>query len=262
MNRALQAAATGMYAQQLYVDVIANNLANLNTTAFKKSQIQFQDLLYETIRVAGTSVEAGSEVPMEVQVGCGTRLVGTPKLFSQGDLQPTERPLDLAISGEGFFQIRRPDGTIQYTRDGTFQLAADGRVVTSDGFALEPPISVPLDVQSIHISADGMVEVQIAGDMEPQNVGQIELARFVNPAGLRNLGRNLYEATVASGEPIVGSPGSEGLGDLSQGYVESSNVDVIQEMVQMIMAQRAYEINSKAIRTAEDMLSAAGNLKR
>ena len=262
MNRALQSAATGMYAQQLYVDVIANNLANINTTAFKRSQMQFQDLLYETVRAVGTSSLRGSQTPTELEIGSGTRPVAALKIFSQGDITATDNPLDIALSGDGFFQILRPDRTIVYTRDGSFKLSAEGQIVTSDGFALEPPMLLPPDTTSIHISSDGLIQVQLVGEMEPQTVGQIELARFVNAGGLKSMGRNLYQATVASGEPILGTPGAEGFGDLSQGYLETSNVDVVKEMVNMIIAQRAYEINSKAIKTAEEMLSMANNLKR
>jgi len=251
-----------MYAQQLYVDVIANNLANINTTAFKRSQMQFQDLLYETVRAVGTSSLRGVQAPTELEIGSGTRPVAALKIFSQGDVVATDNPLDIAISGDGFFQILRPDSTILYTRDGSFKLSAEGQLVTSDGFALEPPMVLPQDTTSIHISSDGAIQVQIVGEMEPQTVGQIELARFVNSGGLKSMGRNLYQATVASGEPILGTPEGEGFGDLFQGYLETSNVDVVKEMVNMIIAQRAYEINSKAIKTAEEMLSMANNLKR
>ncbi len=262
MNRALQAAATGMYAQQLHVDVIANNLANINTTAFKRSHVQFQDLFYETVKAAGTSSPRGTQSSSELEIGCGTRPVAALKIFSQGDILGTDNPLDIAISGDGFFQVLKPDGTIVYTRDGSFKLSAEGQIVTSDGFALEPPMVLPQDTTSINISSDGVIQVQIVGEMEPQTVGQIELAKFVNSGGLKSIGRNLCQATLASGEAILGTPGSEGLGDLSQGYLETSNVDVVKEMVNMIVAQRAYEINSKAIKTVEEMISMANNMKR
>ncbi len=262
MNRAMHAAATGMNAQQLSIDTIANNLANVNTTGYKRSKVEFQDLLYETIRPAGSVTVAGVETPVQLQVGCGTRPVATPRIFTQGDLTSTGNALDLAIQGDGFFQIMRPDGVIVYTRDGSFKVSADGKLVTAQGYLVQPEISLPLETQSVQIGRDGTVTAMVAGSSEPQEVGQLELARFINPAGLKSIGDNLYEMTVASGEPIPGTPQSEGFGEVLQGYLEASNVEVVEEMVSMIVAQRAYEINSKAIKTADDMLGIVTNLKR
>ena len=259
MSRAMRTAATGMMAQQLNVDTIANNLANVNTTGFKRSKIEFQDLLYQTVRRSGIS---GAEAPVELQIGYGVRPVATQRIFSQGDITQTNNPLDLSIEGDGFFQIMRPDGTVCYTRDGTFKLSADGEIVTSDGFALEPELSLPEDTTDIHITRDGVLSVLAAGETEAQEIGQIELAKFINPAGLNALGRNLFAATEASGDAMVGVPGAEGFGMLSQGYLELSNVEVVEEMVNMIIAQRAYEISAKAVQTAEDMSSMANNLRR
>lgn len=259
---ALQTAATGMYAQQLYVDIIAHNLANVNTTGYKRSKIEFQDLLYRTVQPAGMVTEEWVEVPTEFQIGYGTKPVATPKVFIQGAVTPTDNPLDLAIEGDGFFQIIRPDGTVVYTRDGNFKLSPEGRIVTSQGFGLEPDITLPADATDINIGADGTVSVLVVGSREPEVLGQIELAKFINPAGLRSIGGNLYEATVASGEPIIGTPGSEGFGNLAQGFLEASNVEVVEEMVNMIVAQRAYELNAKVIKTADQMLSIANNLPR
>jgi flagellar basal-body rod protein FlgG len=251
-----------MYAMEFFIDTIANNLANVNTTGFKKSKVEFQDILYQTQRAAGTSTLQGAQNPIDVQVGYGVQAVSSQKLFEQGDITKTENPLDLAIRGNGFFQITQPDGTVAYTRDGTFKLSADGMLVTSDGFPLEPNISLPTNVLDVHIGQDGMITVMVPGDTRPQSVGQVELVKFINPSGLKSLGRNLFEATATSGQPITGSPGSPGFGTISQGYLEASNVDVVSEMVSMIVAQRAYEINSKTIRVAEEMLSTANNLKR
>jgi flagellar basal-body rod protein FlgG len=255
----MRTAATGMMAQQLNVDTIANNLANVNTTGFKRSKIEFQDLLYQTVRRSGIS---GAAVPVELQIGYGVRPVATQRIFSQGDITQTNNALDLSIEGDGFFQIMRPDGTVCYTRDGTFKLSADGEIVTSDGFAMEPELSLPENATDIHITRDGVLSVLIAGETESQEIGQIELAKFINPAGLNALGRNLFAATEASGEAMVGVPGTEGFGMLSQGYLELSNVEVVEEMVNMIIAQRAYEISAKAVQTAEDMSSMANNLRR
>lgn len=260
MIRALRTAATGMYAQELFVDTIANNLANVNTTGFKKSRIEFQDLLYQTLRAPG--VAGAAEVP-EMQIGYGTRPVAIQKIFSQGNISATSNPLDLTIEGEGFFQIQRPEeGIIAYTRDGSFKMDADGRLITADGFLMEPEVTFPRDTRSVNISNDGKVWAMVYGETEPQEVGQIELARFVNPAGLENIGQNQYEESAASGTPILGTPSSQGFGDVIQGFLEVSNVEVVEEMVNMIVAQRAYEISARAIRVVEDMLSTANNLRR
>lgn len=262
MIRALWTAATGMQAKQLDLDVIANNLANVNTTGFKKSRVDFQDLMYQVIRFKGTPTSPETQVPSGIEVGLGVRPAAIQKIFSQGDIYETGNPLDLVIEGDGFFQILLPDGTVAYTRDGAFKLDAQGRMVTSDGFPLEPPITILQGAESITIAQDGTVTVKMPGETEPQEVGVIELARFINPAGLLSIGRNLYVATAASGEPQVGTPGLEGFGTLAQGFLETSNVQIVEEMVRMISAQRAYEINAKAITTADEMMSITNNMKR
>jgi flagellar basal-body rod protein FlgG len=266
MNRSLRTAATGMYAQQLNVDIISNNLANVNTTGFKKSRVEFQDLMYQTLKPSSVS-EVGGASPvsptMEIQVGNGTQTVATLKNFGQGDLTPTTADgLDVAIQGDGFFQVKRPDGTLAYTRDGSFKLSADGMIVTSEGYSLDPEIRVSTDTQKVVISKDGTIEATETGSADPVKLGQIELARFVNSAGLRSIGNNLLVETSASGQPITGQAGAPGFGETLQGNLEASNVDVVEEMVSMIAAQRAYEINSKTVKTVEDMLTMANNLKR
>ncbi len=262
MNRALRTAATGMLGQQMNVDIIANNLANVNTTGFKKSRPEFQDLMYQTLRAAGASVNPNIREPMEIQVGNGAVPVATPRDFAQGDISPTNNPLDLAIQGEGFLRIRRPDGTFAYTRDGALKVSSEGMLVTGQGYLVEPALTLPEETTSVTVALDGTVEALAVGDSAPVKVGQFELAKFVNPAGLHAIGNNLYVETPASGAPITGAAGSEGFGEVHQGFLESSNVDVVEEMVSMIVAQRAYEINSKTIKTVEDMLSLANNLKR
>ena len=262
MQRALWIASTGMQAQTLNIDVIANNLANVNTTGFKRSRADFQDLLYHTIRSAGTTSAQGSEVPTGIQIGHGTRPVATQKIFSQGDYQQTENQLDMAIEGNGFFQIIQPNGETAYSRAGAFKLDGQGRIVTSDGFLLEPEISIPTDATSISIGTDGTVSIKQAGESEPSEVGTVQLAMFINPSGLESIGRNLYLPTKSSGEVTTGTAGEDGFGTISQGYLEMSNVSVVDEMVGMIAAQRAYELNSKAVKTVDDMLQMANNLKR
>jgi flagellar basal-body rod protein FlgG len=262
MMRSLYTAASGMSGQQFNIDTIANNLANVNTAGFKKSRADFQDLLYQSIRYAGTPVTSGAQIPTSIEVGHGVRPVATQKIFTHGTPKSTENPLDLAIEGDGFFQILLPDGTIAYTRDGAFKKDGEGRLVTSDGFYLEPEIIIPEEAVEIAIGADGTVAVKLAGESEPQVIGQIELARFINPAGLQSMGRNLYLATAASGVPTVGTPGMDGLGSIAQGFLEMSNVQVVEEMVNMITSQRAYEVNSRAIQAADEMLQTANNLRR
>jgi flagellar basal-body rod protein FlgG len=262
MIRALRTAATGMYAQELFVDVIANNLANVNTTGFKRSKVEFQDLLYQTLQTPGVERGLANATNTEIQIGHGTRPVAVVKQFSQGDVNPTGNPLDLAIEGDGFFQVLLSDGTVAYTRDGAFKLNSEGQLVTSDGLLVQPSITLPVDTESINVSTDGVISVITTGNSEPEIIGQLELAKFINPAGLKAIGRNLYVPTVASGEPQFGTPESEGFGRIMQGYLELSNVDVVEEMISLIVAQRSYEINSKAIRTAEEMLSTANNLQR
>lgn len=262
MIRSLWTSATGMQAQELNIDVIANNLANVNTSGFKKSRAEFQDLLYESMRPAGAASSADTTVPTGIQLGHGTRPSAVQKMFSQGDFQNTGNELDWAIEGDGFFQIEMPDGDTGYSRSGEFKLDADGRIVNPDGFPLIPEIAVPNDTVSISVGLDGTVSVIQAGDGTPSEIGSIQVARFVNPAGLRSLGKNLFTPTNASGDEIIGTPGENGFGGIAQGFLEMSNVSVVDEMVSMITAQRAYETNSKVITTADDMLQLANNLKR
>ena len=262
MIRSLWTSATGMQAQELNIDVISNNLANVNTSGFKKSRAEFQDLLYESMRPAGAASSADTTVPTGIQLGHGTRPSAVQKMFGQGDFQNTQNELDWAIEGDGFYQIELPNADTGYSRSGEFKLDADGRIVNPDGFPLIPEITVPTDTISISVGLDGTVSVIQAGDATPIEIGTIQLARFVNPAGLRSLGKNLYSPTNASGDEITGKPGENGFGTLAQGFLEMSNVSVVDEMVNMITAQRAYETNSKVITTADDMLQLANNLKR
>jgi flagellar basal-body rod protein FlgG len=262
MIRSLWTAASGMQTQTTNIDVIANNLSNVNTAGFKRSRAEFQDLLYETMRPPGVTSSDGSQVPTGIQIGHGCRTVATHKLFIQGDFQHTQNELDMAIEGQGFFQIIQPNGEIAYSRAGNFKIDSEGRIVTADGYLMEPEITVPNDTIALSISTDGTVSVLQAGQAEPTDVGAIQLAHFVNPAGLNSIGRSLYMRTEASGDAITGTPGEEGYGTIAQGYLEMSNVSVVDEMVNMITAQRAYEINSKAIQAADDMLQTANNIKR
>jgi len=262
MLRALWIAATGMEAQNLNVDVISNNLANVNTVGFKRSRADFQDLMYQTALAPGTASTSQTVVPTGIELGQGVRPVAVQKIFSQGDYQKTENPLDMAIEGDGFFQILLPSGELAYTRSGAFKLNREGQIVTSDGYLLQPEIAIPEDAESITIGADGTVSVTQPGQTEASQVGQLQIVKFINPAGLKSIGRNLFMPTEASGEPIIGTPGEEGFGTITQGYLEMSNVSVVEEMVNMIIAQRAYEINAKAIQTADEMMQMANNVKR
>ncbi|UCD63423.1 MAG: flagellar basal-body rod protein FlgG [Candidatus Zixiibacteriota bacterium] len=262
MIKAMRTAATGMIAQQMNVDNIANNLANVNTTGFKKSKVEFQDVLYQNFRKAGSASSVGTQLPTELSIGYGTKAVTTHRQFTEGDLTPTGNPLDLAIAGDGFYQIQYPDGSTVYTRDGAFKLSADGGIVTSEGYRLLPEITIPEDAVSLSVGSDGTVEVMQYGTDVPTQIGQIELARFINPSGLSAIGHNLLVQTSASGDPLVDVPTQSGLGQIDQGYLEMSNVKVVDEMVNMIVAQRAYEMNSKAIQTADDMAQIANSLKR
>ena len=262
MIRSLWSSATGMKAQALNLDVIANNLANVSTAGFKKSRAEFQDLLYETLRPAGTPSSQDTQVPTGIQLGHGTRPSTVLKIFSQGDLEHTKNELDLAIEGDRFFQIAMPNGETAFTRDGGFKLDSEGRIVNADGFSLEPEISIPTDAVSISVGMDGTVSVLQAGETTPTEVGTIELARFVNSAGLIAIGKNLYINSEASGDAMTGTAGENGLGTIAQGFLERSNVTVVEEMVNMITAQRAYEANSKSIQTADEMLAIANNVKR
>ncbi len=263
MMRSLWTAATGMYGQQTNIDVISNNLANVNTTGFKKSRVDFKDLFYQITQLPGTPVAGGEmELPTGSQIGLGTRPGAVFKIFSTEGYQETQNPLDLAIEGDGFFQIQLSDGTIAYSRDGSFKIDSEGRLVTSDGYLMEPEITIPEDAVSIAISKDGTISVLRAGEVNAEEVGTLELTRFINPSGLRAIGDNLYLESDASGNPVAGDPGEEGFGTVLQGFLESSNVNVVEEMVKMIVAQRAYEVNSKAVQTSDDMLSLANSLKR
>lgn len=262
MLRSLFTAATGMTAQQQHIDVIANNLANVNTSGFKRGRADFQDLLYQTLRQPGAASSNQTEIPTGIQLGLGVRTAAVQRLFLEGDFQQTQNQLDVAIDGAGFFQIRLPNGDTAYSRAGAFKLDSQGRVVNSDGFPLEPEITIPPDATNITVGTDGTVSVLQAGNTAPQQVGQITLANFSNPAGLSGLGRSLFQTTTASGDPITGAPGQGGIGGLSQGVLEISNVSVVEEMVNLISGQRAYEINSRAIQASDEMLQTAANLRR
>lgn len=262
MIKSLFIAATGMQAQKLNIDVVANNLANANTVGYKKSRADFQELIYQDLRTPGALSAEGSEIPSGVQLGMGVRSVAIQKVFQQGDFVHTGNPLDLVIEGDGFFQIIMPDGTIAYTRAGAFKLDSEGRIVNSDGYALEPEISIPPNTLSITIGSDGVISVTEAGSTEPTEIGQIELARFINPGGLKAIGKSLFMPTASSGDPITDVPGNEGLGTISQGFVELSNVNIVEEMINMIISQRAYEMNSKAVQASDEMMQAANNMKR
>lgn len=261
MNLSLYSAATGMEAQQLNLNTIANNLANVNTPGFKRSKIEFQDLLYQKpARASGTDSGGGNLVPTGVEVGNGARVAGTSKVFTQGQLTQTGEKLDVAIQGDGFFEVQRPDGTLGYTRDGSFKLNAQGQVVTVDGLPVLSGFQpIPAGASSISIAENGQVTVQSANGTQSF---RIALTRFANPAGLRSLGGNLYEETPASGTPEAGLPGEQGFGSTMQGYIESSNVNIVEEMVNLIVAQRAYEINSKSIQTSDEMLQNIAQMKR
>jgi len=260
MMRSLYIAATGMEAQNLNIDVISNNLANVNTNGFKKSRPAFQDLLYQTLRTPGATSSDGTMIPSGIQVGMGVNPVAVEKIFLQGDFSQTGNSLDAVIQGNGFFQVLMPDGTTSYTRAGSFQLDGQGRIVTPNGYPIEPGITIPANTTNISISSDGFVSVLLPGNTTPTQIGQIQLANFINPGGLNALGSNLFQQTASSGEPTTSNPGANGLGTILQGSVEMSNVNVVEEMVDMIAAQRAYEVNSKTIQAADQMLQVANNL--
>ncbi len=261
MMRALSIASTGMAAQQLSVAVVANNLANVSTVGFKKGRWDFQDLIYQTLKSPGTTTGTG-QVPVGIQIGTGVDPVSVYRGFAQGEFQQTDAPLDMAIEGEGFFQVTLPDGTVAYTRTGSFKMSSDGSIVSGEGYPVQPNISVPADTLSLTISPQGEINALTPGSSAPTLLGTIELARFTNPAGLHSLGKNLYQTTAASGDATTGTAGLDGFGTILQGALEGSNVNIAEEMVNMIVAQRAYELNSKAIQTSDDMLSIANNLKR
>ncbi len=263
-NRALRTAASGMYAQQLNIEVIANNIANVNTNGYKKNKPEFRDLMYQEVSTNPLSTSEPGVMDVSnktIQVGIGVKPSSNLKIFQQGDLLETNNQFDLAINGDGFFQLRKSDGTIVYTRDGSFKLNGDGQLVSSSGYVLEPDITFTEDAVGFVVSRNGTIESrETTGDSFV--VGDIELARFINPAGLKAIGDNLFVETEASGQPILGTPGENGFGEIHQGYIESSNVDIVEEMIAMITAQRAYEINSKTVKTVEEMMSMANNLKR
>ncbi|WP_192036494.1 flagellar basal-body rod protein FlgG [Halomonas sp. YLGW01] len=254
MIRSLWTAKTGLESQQVQMDVISNNLANVGTNGFKKSRAVFEDLLYQNLRQPGAQNDIQNTLPSGIQVGTGVRPVATERLHSQGGLENTENSRDLAINGAGFFQVRMPDGGLAYTRDGSFQLDQNGQMVTSSGYPVEPAIIIPENALSVSIGQDGIVSVKEPGDTDSNEVGQLSLANFVNPAGLESVGENLYRETAASGPSNESMPGMNGVGSLYQGFVETSNVNVVEEMVSMIQTQRAYEINSKAVQTSDEML--------
>ena len=263
-TRALRTAASGMYAQELNIEVISNNIANINTTGYKKNVAQFEDLMYQQVNVDPVNSSTGSvnqNSSSAIQVGNGVQPTSDEKIFTQGDITQTNNQLDLAIQGDGFFQVLKPDGTYAYTRAGAFQVNGSGKIVTSSGYPLDPPITLDQNSLSISIATDGTITAQQVGGGS-KIVGNIELARFMNPGGLTSLGNNLYAQTEASGTPIIGTPNKDGFGTINQGYLESSNVDIVQEMIAMIAAQRAYEINSKTVQTVQDMMTMANNLKQ
>jgi flagellar basal-body rod protein FlgG len=252
-----------MIAQQTNLDVISNNLANVNTTGYKRRRADFQDLLYQIDRQPGTPVDPNSTIPTGVQVGLGTRVVGTPSFMTEGNLQVTDSPMDWAIAGgQGYFQVAMQDGTIAYTRAGSWQVDGDGQVVNHEGLLLEPATVIPEDAVEVMLSNDGTISVKLAGQTEVEELGQLELARFINPSGLQALGSNLFLETPASGAPVLAAPGVDGMSEVRQGVVEMANVQVVDEMVGMIIAQRAYEANSKSLQTADDLLRIANGLKR
>jgi len=260
MMRSLWVSKSGMEAQQTQLDHISHNLANSSTNGYKQSHAVFEDLMYQNLRQSGANTSEQTQLPTGLQVGLGVRPVATSRQFSQGNLQQTSNNLDMAIQGKGFFQITMPDGTTGYTRDGSFQLDAQGQIVTNNGYVLQPGITVPPTASGVTIGNDGTVTALLPGQVTPQSLGQIQLADFVNPSGLDPKGQNLFTETVASGAPQTATPTTSGLGSLSQGFVETSNVNVVEELVTMIQTQRAYELNSKAIQTSDQMLQKLGQL--
>ena len=260
MIRSLWIAKTGMEGQQTKLDAISNNLANVGTNGYKRGGVVFEDLMYQNLRQTGAADGGQATLPTGLQVGLGSRVAASTRNFAQGGLQQSSSDFDLAIKGQGFFQITLPDGTTGYTRDGSFQLDANGQLVTSAGHAVVPGITIPPNAQKVTVAQDGTVSVTVPGQAQPQAVGQIQLASFINPAGLDPRGGNLYAESASSGAPQAGAPGANGLGSLQQGMVEGSNVNVVEELVAMIATQRAYELNSKAITTSDQMLQRLGQL--
>jgi flagellar basal-body rod protein FlgG len=262
MIRALWTAGTGMNVQQVNLDVIANNIANVNTNGYKRSRADFQDLMYQTLRQQGVKTEGGNQVPTGIQIGHGAMLSAVQKVFLQGDFQETQNELDMALEGTGFLQVTLPSGDKAYTRAGSFKRDAEGKMVTSDGYSLEPATSIPQGTLKVSIESDGTISALVQGSKTPQQLGKIELASFPNPSGLKAMGKSLFTETDASGAPTLGKPGENGLGTVLQGFLEMSNVNVMQEMINLIMGQRAYEVNSKAIQAADEMLQMANNVRR
>jgi flagellar basal-body rod protein FlgG len=259
--RALYIAATGMQAQETNVGVISNNIANMRTTAYKRQRVDFQDLLYQNLRRAGqTTSDAGTTAPVGVEIGSGVKTAGTPRIFSQGPLQMTEKNYDVAIKGEGFFRVEMPDGEIAYTRDGSLELNQDGTLVTVDGYEIEGGITIPADATSVSINGEGTVEAMLPGQTAPQQLGQIQLSRFINTSGLESKGENLYRETEASGPAVTNNPASEGMGSLVQFHLEAANVNSVTEVSDLISAQRAYEMNAKVITAADEMLQATSQM--
>ena len=262
MVRSLYTAATGMMAQQMQIDVVSNNISNVNTIGYKKQRAEFADLFYQTMEYAGTSTSTTTQSPTGINVGLGVRPTAVTKIFTQGNFKETGNNLDIAIQGDGFFQVQLLDGRIAYTRDGAFKLDSEGNIVTNDGYKLIPNITLPADTVQVSIGTDGIVSILEAGQTKMQQVGQIQIAKFINPAGLHSLGSNLYIDTSASGAPIVTTPGIDGAGKVRQGFVKMSNVQLVEEMTDLITGQRAYDAASKAIVTSDEMLQTVNNLKR
>ena len=260
MMNSLWIAKTGMSAQQTNLDVISHNLANVSTTGFKRNNAVFEDLVYQNLRQVGAQTTEENQLPTGLHLGLGVNVVATARKFTQGSLQPTDNSLDVAIDGNGFLEVTMPDGTTSYTRDGSFKLDGQGRVVTSTGLPVAPGITVPADTKSLSISADGTVSATVAGNPAPQQLGQLSMSSFINPNGLEPIGQNLYRESAASGAPQQGQPGTNGLGMLKQGFLENSNVNVVEELITMIQTQRAYDLNSKAVQTSDQMLAKLSQL--
>jgi flagellar basal-body rod protein FlgG len=262
MMLSLWTAATGMQAQATNVDVISNNLANANTAGFKFSRANFQDLMYQQVSAPGSQNAAGNQVPTGIQIGMGVRTAGVERMFSEGSFQQTGNPMDVAIQGQGFFEVQQPNGQLAYTRAGNFSLDSQGQVVTPDGYVVQPAITVPANSTNLHIASDGTVTVVQPGSTSSTTVGQIQIVNFSNAAGLKGIGQSLYEQTAASGAPTTGSPGTNGMGTIGQGMLEMSNVNAVEEMVNLIAAQRSYEMNSKTVKASDEMLQSTNNMKQ
>jgi flagellar basal-body rod protein FlgG len=261
--RALYTAATGMIAQELNVEVISNNIANMRTTGFKRQRAEFQDLMYQSLRRVGTvTSDQGTRLPVGLDIGGGVKVVGTPRIMSQGSVLPTEKQLDIALRGEGFFRVQMPDGRIGYTRAGSFEIDAEGRMVTPEGYVLDPIITIPQDATSVSISQLGVVQVMQTGQTEPSELGQIQLARFVNKSGLEPIGDNLFLETASSGAPQDGTAGTEGFGTMLQGHLEQANVNAVTEISDLIAAQRAYSMNARVVTAADEMLQSTSSMMR